>query len=898
MSDDTFGAKGTFELSDGSQGTLWKLSALEAAGHAELSKLPYTIRVLLESALRNCDGFLVTEDDVKRIAGWEPNGERAEIPFLPSRVILQDFTGVPAVVDVAALRNAMADLGGDPAKVNPQVPVDLVIDHSVQVDVDGHHADALRRNMEIEYQRNGERYEFLKWGQVNFDNFRAVPPGRGIVHQVNLEWIASCAAERVVDGERRFLPDSLVGTDSHTTMINGLGVLGWGVGGIEAEAVMLGQPIYMLAPDVIGFELTGELAAGVTATDMTLRIVQMLRQKGVVGKFVEFYGAGMKALPLADRATIANMAPEYGATCGFFPVDEQTLAYMRLTGRDEAHVDNVERYYKAQGLFMAADAPTPTYTDTLHLDLSTVQPALAGPKRPQDRVDLSDMKTHFAQSLTAKLGLHGHGVSPDSLGGEHAVAGEDYTLSHGDVVIAAITSCTNTSNPSVMLAAGLVAQKARAKGLDTKPWVKTSLAPGSRVVTEYYEAAGLLDDLAAMGFNVVGFGCTTCIGNSGPLPANIEKTIVDNKLIVGSVLSGNRNFEGRVHNNVKASYLASPPLVVAYAIAGTLDIDFETDPIGTDSDGNPVFLRDIWPTPQEVADTIARCITPEMFRARYADATEEPRWDSIEVATSQLYPWSDESTYIQLPSFFTGIKAEVEPIESISGARVLLKLGDSVTTDHISPAGSFPASGPAGQYLQAKGVAPKDFNSFGSRRGNHEVMMRGTFANVRIRNQLAPGTEGGWTTHLPSGTVESVFDASMKYQEAGTPLVVLGGVQYGTGSSRDWAAKGTLLLGVKAVITKSFERIHRSNLVGMGVLPLTFAEGQDADTLGLDGTEHFDIPITDDVKPLQTLTVTATKGDGTKVTFDTQVRLDTPVEVEYYRNGGILQTVVRNLAKA
>ncbi|MFK7931099.1 MAG: aconitate hydratase AcnA, partial [Myxococcota bacterium] len=833
-----FGAKASFELADGSQGTYFRLAALEEAGHTNLSKLPFSIRVLLEAALRNHDGFLVRDEDVLYLAGWQPNGDRGEIPFQPSRVILQDFTGVPAVVDVAALRNAMADLGGDPTTVNPQVPVDLVIDHSVQVDVSGRFADARERNLEIEYQRNGERYAFLKWGQKSFTNFRAVPPGRGIVHQVNLEWIATVAANH--DGT--WMPDSLVGTDSHTTMINGLGVLGWGVGGIEAEAVMLGQPIYMLAPDVVGFKLTGSMKAGVTATDMTLRIVEMLREKGVVGKFVEFYGPGMKALSLADRATIANMAPEYGATCGFFPVDDVTLDYLRLTGRDESHIQNVEAFYRAQGLFHTDDTPDPVFTATLELDLADVEPALAGPKRPQDRVDLSKMKSHFLESLTAKVGFQGHGLTPEHLTAEAPVQGEDYALNHGDVVIAAITSCTNTSNPDVMLAAGLLARNALKKGLTTKPWVKTSLAPGSRVVTEYYDKAGLTDDLAALGFNNVGYGCTTCIGNSGPLATNIDDAITAGNIIAGSVISGNRNFEGRVHNKVKASYLGSPPLVVAYAIAGTLNIDIHNEPLGVDSAGNDVYLRDIWPSPQEIRDTVKECINPGMFRERYSDATEEPRWDSIPVQKSQIYPWDSSSTYIQLPTFFQGLTADVPPIQGITGASVLLKLGDSVTTDHISPAGAFPADGPAGQYLIGKGVQKKDFNSFGSRRGNHEVMMRGTFANVRIRNQLAPGTEGGYTTFLPTGDVTSVFDAAMKYQEAGTPLVVLGGTQYGTGSSRDWAAKGTLLLGVKAVITKSFERIHRSNLVGMGVLPLCFMAGEGADELGLDGTESFDIP--------------------------------------------------------
>jgi aconitate hydratase len=900
-----YDSRSTFDLSGGGQGVLFRLQALEERGLTKLARLPFSIRVLLEAALRNHDGFLVTDKDLEIIAGWQPKAERVEIPFIPARVILQDFTGVPAVVDIAACRNAMVDLGGDPAKANPLVNVDLVIDHSVQVDMDGRHPDALLRNLNIEYARNDERYEFLKWGQRNLANFRAVPPGRGIVHQVNLEWIAEVAfsSSKDANGERVYYPDTLVGTDSHTTMINGLGVLGWGVGGIEAEAVMLGQPVYMLAPDVVGFKLTGKLRAGVTATDMTLRIVQMLRVKGVVEKFVEFYGPGLDALALADRATIANMAPEYGATCGFFPVDHQTLAYLRLSGRDEAHVQNVETYYRAQGLFRTAETPDPEFSDTLELDLGDVDPALAGPKRPQDRVNLSDMKSHYRTSLTAKLGHHGHGLRPEDLPIRVPVEGQTYTLGHGDVVIAAITSCTNTSNPAVMLSAGLLARNAARKGLNTKPWVKTSLAPGSRVVTEYYDKAGLSDDLAKLGFNVVGFGCTTCIGNSGPLLPEIDTAIAEGDLVVGAVLSGNRNFEGRVHNRVKANYLASPPLVVAYAIAGTLDIDFATDPIGKDADGKPVMLADIWPSDDELREVIAASISPSMFRAKYADVMNEPRWDAIEVTDSALYPWNDDSTYIQQPPFFQGIKPVPAPISAITRARVLLKLGDSVTTDHISPAGSFSVDSPAGQYLLSKGVKKPDFNSYGSRRGNHEVMMRGTFANVRILNQIAhdpagPGglREGGYTTYWPTGELEFIYDAAMKYVASQTPLVILGGHQYGSGSSRDWAAKGTTLLGVKAVITKSFERIHRSNLVGMGVLPLTFLDGQGADELGLDGSESFDIPIFPGVRPLQRLTVTATKKDGSTVAFETIVRLDTPVDVEYYKNGGILHTVLRKMA--
>ena len=896
-SEDTFNAAATFEMSNGDMGHFANLHSLEAAGLCELEKLPCTIRVLLEAALRKCDGFLVTGEDVKRIASWSPTQSPAEIPFMPSRVILQDFTGVPAVVDIAALRDAMVALGGDPKKVNPQVPVDLVIDHSVQVDVSGLFPDARERNLEIEYQRNMERYQFLKWGQQSLDNFRAVPPGRGIVHQVNLEWIASVARQE----NGMWMPDSLVGTDSHTTMINGLGVLGWGVGGIEAEAVMLGQPIYMLLPEVVGFELTGHLRPGVTATDMTLRIVEMLRAHGVVGKFVEFHGPGMSALTLPDRATIANMAPEYGATCGFFPVDETTLEYMRLSGRDSGHVENVKRYLTAQGMFHTSDSKTPEFTSNLTLDLGDVEPAMAGPKRPQDRVDLSAMKSHWAESLVAPNGHSGHGIESDQIQQRVTIVGSDgksYDLKHGDIVISAITSCTNTSNPSVMLGAGILARNAVQKGLRVAPWNKPSLAPGSRVVTEYYDEAGLTEFLNELGFHNVGYGCTTCIGNSGPLEPEIDAAIDDGNLIVGSVISGNRNFEGRVHQKVKANYLASPPLVVAYAIAGTLNINFDSDPIGNDSDGNPVMLADIWPTDAEIREVMARAITPEMFNDRYSTVMSEPKWDAIPSTPSDLYPWAPESTYVRLPSFFEGIQPEPEPISTIEGAHVLLKLGDSVTTDHISPAGAFPHSGPAGQYLVGNGVSPRDFNSFGSRRGNHEVMMRGTFANVRIRNQVAPDTEGGYTTHFPSGVVEPIYDASMKYQAEGTPLVVLAGEQYGTGSSRDWAAKGTLLLGVKAVIATSFERIHRSNLVGMGVLPLTFPEGENADSLGLDGTETFDIPASADLIPLSSITVTANKADGSQISFQATVRLDTPVEVEYYRHGGILQTVLRNLAQS
>tara|TARA_B100000959_G_scaffold71563_3_gene75894 strand:- start:7021 stop:9747 length:2727 start_codon:yes stop_codon:yes gene_type:complete len=891
---DPFDARSHFDTSDGSQASFVDIGALERSGICDLAEIPASIRILLEAALRKCDGFLITEEDVLRIATWSPEMTPAEIPFSPSRVILQDFTGVPAVVDIAALRDAMVAMGGDPERVNPQVPVDLVVDHSVQVDISGLFPNARERNLEIEYERNLERYKFLKWGQQSLDNFRAVPPGRGIVHQVNLEWIASVAREE----EGIWIPDTLVGTDSHTTMINGLGVLGWGVGGIEAEAVMLGQPIYMLLPEVVGFELNDSLQPGVTATDMTLRVVEMLREHDCVGKFVEFHGSGLAGLSLPDRATIANMAPEYGATCGFFPVDQATLDYMLLSGREPSHVEDVKRYLSAQGLFYTDSTPAPSFTSSLSLDLSTVEPSLAGPKRPQDRVPLSEMKSHWRESLNAPIGHQGHGIDSSQNDACAAIAGRDTELEHGDVVIAAITSCTNTSNPSVMIAAGLLARNARGRGLSIKPWVKPSLAPGSRVVTEYYDAAGLTEDLDALGFSVVGYGCTTCIGNSGPLDEEIEAAVDEAKLVVGSVLSGNRNFEGRIHQKVKANYLASPPLVVAYALAGTLDIDFSSDPLGRTKSGEPVMLADIWPSDDEIRSTIDEVIGPEMFKQRYEDILREPRWDAIPSKSGSLYPWDDSSTYIRLPSFLGGIQPEPAPIEAIHGARVLVKVGDSVTTDHISPAGAFPHHGPAGQYLIDNGVQPRDFNSFGSRRGNHEVMVRGTFANIRMRNQIAPGTEGGFTTHFPTEKVTSIYEASTRYREDSTPLVVLAGSQYGTGSSRDWAAKGTLMLGVRAVIATSFERIHRSNLVGMGVLPLTFLEGEDAVSLGLDGSELFDIPARADLQPMSLIPVTATRSDGSTVEFEAVVRLDTPVEVEYYRNGGILPTVLRNLAEA
>ena len=890
---DPFGALSTFEKSDGTNANYMSLKSLEDSGVCNLEDIPFSIRILLESALRKCDGFLVNEADVRRIAQWSPEMTPAEIPFSPSRVILQDFTGVPALVDIAALRDAMRELGGDPSKVNPQVPVDLVVDHSVQVDVSGLFPDARERNLEIEYERNLERYKFLKWGQQSLDNFRAVPPGRGIVHQINLEWIASVAREE--DG--LWMPDSLVGTDSHTTMINGLGVLGWGVGGIEAEAVMLGQPIYMLLPEVVGFRLHGKLKSGVTATDMTLRIVEMLREHGCVGKFVEFHGPGLSNLSLPDRSTIANMAPEYGATCGFFPVDQTTLDYLKLSGREDSHVRDVKRFLSAQGLFYTDSSPTPKFTSEIELDLESVETSLSGPKRPQDRVSLSDMKSHWRNSLNSPVGHQGHGLDPSRNEEKYRIDGRGCDLGHGDVVIAAITSCTNTSNPSVMIAAGLLARNARDRGLSIKPWVKPSLAPGSRVVKEYYDASGLSEELDSLGFTIVGYGCTTCIGNSGPLDPEIEEAIDEADLVVGSVLSGNRNFEGRIHQKIKANYLASPPLVVAYALAGTLDIDFSSEPVGFDESGRPVMLNEIWPSDDEIRSTVESAISPEMFVKRYSDVLSEPKWDAIPSKPSELYQWDDESTYIRLPSFLQGVMPNPPEIEPIIDARVLVKVGDSVTTDHISPAGAFPSSGSAGQYLLSKGVQPRDFNSFGSRRGNHEVMVRGTFANIRMRNQTAPGTEGGLTTHFPSDEITPIYEASDRYQEEGTQLIVLAGAQYGSGSSRDWAAKGTLLLGVRAVIAKSYERIHRSNLVGMGVLPLAFIEGQDADSLGLDGTEFFSIPASGEMTPFSEIEVIARKKDDSEIRFEAIVRLETPVEVEYYRNGGILQTVLRNLAQ-
>ena len=893
---DAFGSRSTINVG-GREIGIYQLSKLQEKGLGDISALPYSIRVLLESVLRNCDGRVVTEEDVKNLAAYNAaSPAKVEIPFKPARVVLQDFTGVPAVVDLAAMRSAMARLGGDPKKINPLIPVDLVIDHSVQVDQFGS-STALAANVELEFQRNSERYEFLRWGQKAFDNFRVVPPNVGIVHQVNLEYLAKGVFVREDEQGLVAVPDTLVGTDSHTTMINGLGVLGWGVGGIEAEAAMLGQPIYMLLPEVVGFELTGKLPAGATATDLVLTATEQLRAAGVVGKFVEFYGEGVSCMSLADRATLANMAPEYGATMGFFPIDSVTLDYMRRTGRTDEEVELVEVYTKAQQLFRTDDAPIPTFTRTLSLDIGTVEPSLAGPKRPQDRIALSAMKASFNDCLTAPVGHSGFGLANDKLSATAKVEdnGHSSTIEHGSVVIAAITSCTNTSNPSVMIAAGILARNAAAKGLTVPPYVKTSLAPGSRVVTDYLDKSGLTKSLETLGFHTVGYGCTSCIGNSGPLPEPVSNAITAGELVASSVLSGNRNFEGRVNPMTKANYLASPPLVVAYALAGTTDIDLTTEPMGQGTDGD-VFLKDIWPTQEEVQTILDANVLPEMFRNQYSNAFDSNEmWNKIETGDGDLYEWHDKSTYIQEPPFLAGLTKEIQPIANIENARCLALLGDSVTTDHISPAGAIAKNGPAGKFLQESGVDPRSFNSFGSRRGNDRVMVRGTFANIRIRNQLAPGTEGGVTTYLPTDEVMSIYDASMKYQAAGTPLVVLAGAEYGTGSSRDWAAKGTMMLGVKAVIAASYERIHRSNLVGMGILPLEFTDGQTAQSVGLTGKESFSMSGLENLEPRSTIEVLATDEAGKETRFTASVRIDTPVEMDYYRNGGILQTVLRNL---
>ena len=929
MSENSFGARDTLRVGD-RELEYYRLDALQS--RYDVARLPFSLKILLENLLRTEGNGSVTKEDVEKIARWDAKAEPTEeIAFSPARVLLQDFTGVPCVVDLAAMRDAMAELGGDPAKINPLVPVELVIDHSVQVDSFGL-ADSFRINAEREFERNRERYAFLRWGQQAFENFAAVPPDTGIVHQVNIEYLARVVFEQ--DGVA--FPDTLVGTDSHTTMVNGLGVLGWGVGGIEAEAAMLGQPVSMLLPQVVGFKLSGELAEGATATDLVLTVTQMLRQKGVVGRFVEFFGPGVRALPIADRATLGNMSPEFGSTCAIFPIDAETIRYLEFTGRPPEQLELVETYARAQGLWLDADSEEPVYSDTLELDLGDVEPSIAGPRRPQDRVPLRESEERFREALNEHVPeeqtLQDEAVEetfpasdPIAISPEDAdvevvhertepastatiqQSAVDVTLAdgtrtqlrHGDVVIAAITSCTNTSNPSVMLGAGLLARNAVQKGLKRKPWVKTSLAPGSKVVTEYYERSGLNEYLDELGFNLVGYGCTTCIGNSGPLPEEISAAVQENDLAVVSVLSGNRNFEGRINPDVKMNYLASPPLVVAYALAGTMDIDLYNDPLGQDQDGNDVYLRDIWPTEQEVAETIEHAVQADMFRKSYGEVFEgDERWRSLDVPSGDRFAWDPDSTYVRQPPFFEGLPAEPAPLQDIHGARVLAKLGDSVTTDHISPAGSIKKDSPAGRYLQEHGVTPKDFNSYGSRRGNHEVMMRGTFANIRLRNQIAPGTEGGVTRKLPEGEEMSIYDAAMRYAEEGVPLVVIGGQEYGSGSSRDWAAKGTNLLGVRAVIAESFERIHRSNLIGMGVLPLQFREGENAESLGLTGEEVFEITgvaekLNAGEAPPREVTVKA--GDKE---FTALVRIDTPKEAQYMRHGGILPFVLRQLLAA
>ncbi|RCL84663.1 aconitate hydratase AcnA [Hyphomonas sp.] len=889
---DSFKSKRTLTVGSKTY-TYFSLSAAAENGLGDVSRLPASLKVLLENMLRHEDGKTVTKEDILAFKSWLENkgGVSHEIAYRPARVLMQDFTGVPAVVDLAAMRDAAQKLGASADAINPQVPVDLVIDHSVMVDSFGGE-NSFEKNVEIEYKRNQERYEFLRWGSTAFKNFRVVPPGTGICHQVNLEYLGQTVWTKDEDGETVAYPDTCVGTDSHTTMINGLAVLGWGVGGIEAEAAMLGQPVSMLIPEVIGFRLDGKMAEGATATDLVLTVVQMLRAKGVVGKFVEFYGPGLSNLTLEDQATISNMAPEYGATCGFFPVDEDTVKYLTNTGRDAERVALVEAYAKAQGYWRPEQAE-PIFTDTLELDLGAVVPSISGPKRPQDRVLLSEGDTAFAEAMAKEFSKAADAAEPI------AVEGKDYTVTHGDVFIAAITSCTNTSNPSVLIAAGLVAKKARELGLNRKPWVKTSLAPGSQVVTDYLDKAGLSDELDALGFNLVGYGCTTCIGNSGPLEAPLAKAIADGDLVSCSVLSGNRNFEGRIGPDIKANYLASPPLVVAYAIAGSLRVNLTTDPLGKDKNGNDVFLKDIWPTSHEIAEIMSKAVTPQMFAERYSDVFKgDEHWQGIEVSGGQTYSWPPASTYVQNPPYFESMGLDIDAPADVENARVLALFGDSITTDHISPAGSIKASSPAGVYLQEHQVSPLDFNSYGSRRGNHEVMMRGTFANIRIKNQMVPGVEGGVTVHYPDAEQMPIYDAAMKYEAEGTPLVVFAGDLYGNGSSRDWAAKGTVLLGVRAVIAGSFERIHRSNLIGMGVLPLEFADGESAASLGLTGKEQVTIKGIDSIKPRQTLAVEITREDGTSFTANTTVRIDTENELDYYRNGGILHYVLRNLARA
>jgi len=913
---DSFKSKSTLDVG-GRTYTYYSIAEAEKHGLAGVSRLPGAMKVVLENLLRFEDNRTVKKDDILAIAEWlKTRTSEYEIQYRPARVLMQDFTGVPAVVDLAAMRDATAKLGADPQKINPLVPVDLVIDHSVMVDSFGTPL-AFAQNVELEYERNGERYEFLRWGQSAFDNFRVVPPGTGICHQVNLEYLAQTVWTREENGEIVAYPDTLVGTDSHTTMVNGLAVLGWGVGGIEAEAAMLGQPITMLIPEVVGFKLTGKINEGITATDLVLTVTEMLRKKGVVGKFVEFYGPGLDYLSLEDQATIANMAPEYGATCGYFPVDADTLKYLTTTGRDPERVALVEAYSKAQGMFRTAETPDPVFTDTLELDLSTVVPSMSGPKRPQDRVALKDAATAFANVLPELSGgrvertrlpadkqesryVDEGATGVDDIPEEAAfpVKGADYGLKDGHVVIAAITSCTNTSNPSVLVAAGLVARKARALGLTSKPWVKTSLAPGSQVVTDYLTAAGLQEDLDAIGFNLVGYGCTTCIGNSGPLPQAISDCINENKLVACSVLSGNRNFEGRVNPDVRANYLASPPLVVAYALAGSLNVDVTTEPLGDDKDGKPVYLKDIWPSNHEVAEIVRKHVTAEMFRTRYSDVFKgDKHWQAIAVEGGETYGWNSSSTYVQNPPYFQDLSMEPKPVTDVVSARVLALFLDSITTDHISPAGSFKPTTPAGKYLIERQVAPKDFNSYGSRRGNHEIMMRGTFANIRIKNQMLDGVEGGYTKG-PDGAQMAIYDAAMAYQAQNTPLVVFAGKEYGTGSSRDWAAKGTNLLGIKAVIAQSFERIHRSNLVGMGVIPLQFKDGESWQSLGLDGSETIDIAGVDAIEPRAMVNVRITRANGEVLDVETRCRIDTANELDYFKNGGILHYVLRSLVAA
>ncbi len=900
---DTFKARTRLNV-PGKSVDYYRLEKLAEDGIGHLHTLPFSIKILLENLLRNVDNYSVTPENVQELANWNAASPvQTEIAFRPARVVLQDFTGVPAVVDLAALRSAMGRLGGDPKQINPTIPVDLVIDHSVQVDYFGS-PEALNLNVDLEFRRNGERYQFLKWGRNAFSNFRVVPPATGIIHQVNLEYLAKGVFVREDGVGQVAVPDTLVGTDSHTTMINALGVLGWGVGGIEAEAVMLSQPIYMLTPEVIGFKLYGKLREGVTATDLTLTVVQMLRKKGVVDKFVEFYGTGLSNISLADRGTIANMAPEYGATMGFFPVDDETLVYLRRTGRTEEEVQLVEVYYKSQGMFRTDETPDPVFTDTLELDLSTVEPSMAGPKRPQDRVTLKAMKEDFEKSLRAPVGAKGFGLTEAQVASKAVVRsenghkGEPVELTHGSVVIAAITSCTNTSNPSVMLGAGLLARNAVKKGLKAKPYVKTSMAPGSKVVTEYLKQSGMLEYLEQLGFYVVGYGCTTCIGNTGPLPTEIVNAINEGDLVAAAVLSGNRNFEGRIHANVRANFLASPPLVVAYALAGTVDIDLETEPLGIGSDGKPVFLRDIWPSQAEILQTVRDSINPDMYHTHYGQVFGGNEiWNDIEGAGGEMFAWDDTSTYIQEPPFFMDLKPDLLPLSNIEGARVLALFGDSITTDHISPAGDIAKDSPAGRYLIEQGVELRDFNSYGARRGNDRVMTRGTFANIRLKNQLVAPKEGSWTSYLPNGETVSIYEAAQRYKADNTPLIVVAGKEYGTGSSRDWAAKGSFLLGVKAVLAESFERIHRSNLVFMGVLPLQFKAGQNAQTFGLNGRETFTIEIPDTLQPLQDVVVRFTREDGTQGQFMAIARINTPVELDYYRNGGILNTVLRNFLR-